>query len=94
MKLIILRHQHRTRGGHLESQRPALLGERGRSKTPVVYQEEGHVRVAALSDDEVARYTRDYPHNKPTVKQAARRWLRLGRRGSITKQARQLLREV
>lgn len=85
MRLIHFRTEH--------SSVVAIAGDPGRIYTPLVWID-GPIRRVKIPNGDVARYGRDYEGQKPTLKQAARRMLRAGKKLGITKAAKKHLRNA
>ena len=71
----------------------AIALEPGRLYTRLIFID-APIRLTKVANGDVERYARDYEPRRPTLKAAARRMLRAGKKLGITKAARKALREV
>lgn len=71
----------------------AIAGDPGRIYTPLVWID-GPMRLAKIPNGDVTRYGREFSAAKPTLKQAAKRMLRAGKKLGISKAAKKHLRSA
>jgi len=71
----------------------ALVGDPERIYTKMVYID-APIRLRKIPNGDVERYGNDVQDKRPTVKQAARRMLRVGKSLGITKGAKKFLRQA
>lgn len=71
----------------------AIAMKPGRLYTKLVWID-APIRLVKVANGDVTRYGSDFEPTRPTLKSAARRMLKAGKRLGITKSARKALREV